>query len=103
MSGCFNAGTTVYKLVKLKSKERNVLCIKKTGTLSKKINQKNYEAFIQRFKTSAFKFRNVDEGGKVCTTISKFELSNKKESSEFSNNTCEAEFDPEEFLKQLIK
>lgn len=102
-SGCFSAGITVYKFIKLKNNEREVVYKKANAVATKKVTLKNYEVFIYRFKTSAFKFKHVEEGGKVCTTVSKFEIRDRKESSEFTNNTCEAEFDPEELLKQLLK
>lgn len=103
MSGCFNAGITTYKFAKLKSGERNVIYKKANVLTTKKITLKNYDTFIYRFKMSAMKFKYAEEGKYTCTTVTKFELSDKKESANFTNGTCEVEFDPEELLKQLLK
>ncbi len=103
MSGCFNAGITIYKFAKQKNNDRIVIYKKADALFNKKITSKNYDVFVYRFRTSEFKFKHADENGKVCTTISKFELGNQKQSVGFTNNTCEAEFNPEDFLLQLLK
>ena len=103
MSGCFSGGATIYKFAKLKNGERNVIYKKANDLTVKKITSKHYDTFIYRFKMSAFKFKYVEDGKYTCTTVTKFELSDKKESINFTNGSCEAEFDLEELLKQLLK
>ena len=102
-SGCFSAGTNIYKFAKLKNHDRNVIYKKANVWVTKKITLKNYDVFIYRFRSSEFKFKHADENGKVCTTVSKFEIGDQKESTSFTNNTCEAEFDPEHLLLELLK
>lgn len=100
-SGCFDAGTTTYKLAKQKNKDRVVVYGRGKGIETKKIPAKDYETFVNNFKVSEKKFSTMDTG--LCTLITEFELSAKKQSSKFTNRTCEAEFNPEEVLKQLMK
>ncbi len=101
-SGCFNAGANTYKFVKQKNKAYKIVCTidKKTGT--KKLSAKNYEAFVKRFEESAERFKDPDEK-QLCTTTSTFELSSKKGNLKFVNGTCQPEFNPEEYLMQLLK
>ncbi len=101
--GDFSTWTNIYKFAKLKNNDRNVVYKKANSWVTKKITLKNYDVFVYRFKSSAFKFKNIDEGANKCTTVTKFELSNKVDSGEFSNTTCEVEFNPEELLLQLLK
>ena len=101
-SGCFNAGTTTYKFVKQKNKEHKVIYSVEKLQVVKKISAKNYEAFLKRFEVSAERFKDPDEK-KSCTTISDFELKDKKQLVKFTNGTCQPEFNPEEFLLQLLK
>jgi len=100
-SGCFDAGTTVYKLVK-KKKQRWVILVKNTGVETKKITAKDYERFIKNYRDSFTKFSNMPEGNPTCTMTTEFELKDGKQASKFTNTSCEAEFNPEEFLKKLI-
>jgi hypothetical protein len=102
-SGCFDAGTLLYTLVKLKNNERFVLLKKDSILQKKKLTAKNYDVFVYRFRQSAQRFKYADENDKKCTLTTSFMISDKKQSLDFTNTSCEAEFNPEELLKQLMK
>ncbi len=99
-SGCFDAGTTIYKIAKQK-KNRVVIWTKNNVKETKKLSAKDYTAFVNNYKVSEKRFRGLDQG--VCTLITEFELNGKKQSSKFANRSCQAEYNPEEVLKQLMK
>lgn len=102
-SGCFNAGTLTYTLVKLKNNERQVILKKDTSVVKKKLSAKNYDVFVYRFRQSAQRFKYADEQEKKCTLTTSFRLQHRQQFSEFTNTSCEAEFNPEELLKKLMK
>jgi len=101
-SGCFNAGTNTYKFVKQKNGDRKVSCTIDKVSSTKKISLKNYDAFVKRFEGSAKRFSDPDEK-QMCTTVSDFEMNSKNGVSKFKNITCEPQFDPETYLRQLLK
>jgi hypothetical protein len=101
-SGCFNAGTNTYRFIRQKNGERKVDCTIDKVNSAKKISAKNYEAFVKRYQESAKRFSDPDEK-QMCTTTAEFEMSSKKGNSKFRNITCEPQFDPETYLKQLLK
>jgi hypothetical protein len=102
-SGCIDAGTVVYKLIRQKNNDRLVFSDKETTSRPKRLTAKNYEVFIYRFRQSSQRFKYADESEKKCTLTSYFKLNDKKQSSDFTNTSCEAEFNPEQLLQQLTK
>lgn len=102
-SGCIDSGTLSYVIVKSKNNDRIVFLKKDTVTQKKKLTSKNYDVFVYRFRQSAQRFKYADENEKKCTLTTSFVISDKKQSLDFTNSTCEAEFNPEELLKQLMK
>jgi hypothetical protein len=102
-SGCIESGVLIYKLARQKNKDRLVMYTIRGVAHKKKLSAKNYDVFTYRFRSSAQRFKYLDEETKTCTMQSTFELSDKKQKIDFRNTTCEAEFNPEELLKQLMK
>lgn len=102
-SGCFNAGTTSYLLIKNKCKTRKVNCTKTKSEFCKKLSAKNYSAFIKHYADCAEQYKNASAENQTCTMSTEFSLSGKNETLTFTNNNCKAEFNPEETLLKLIK
>jgi hypothetical protein len=102
-SGCIDAGTTVYKLIRQKNNDRLVVSDRDTTSKPKRMTAKNYDVFIYRFRQSAQRFKYADESEKKCTLTTYFKINDKKQSTDFTNTSCESEFNPEELLKQLTK
>lgn len=101
-SGCFNSGTVTYKIAKKKkSKDRIVIFTNNNVKESKVLSAKNYDAFLNNYRISHKKYSELENGS--CTLLTDFELKGKNQSSAFTNKTCEAEFNPEEILKKLMK
>lgn len=105
-SGCFHAYVLEVKMCKQKSGERKLIMKTDTGLVQKKLSAKNYSAFIKNYQASVNHFMKVEK--QTCTSITEFDLMNKTangrhNSSKFKNTSCEAEFNPELFLSQLLK
>jgi hypothetical protein len=101
-SGCFNSGTNTYTIVKLKTGERHIEYRKAGTPVTKKISSKKFDSFLLSFKNSMNRFKDPDEKSK-CTMVSDFELKNREQGISFRNGSCEAQFNPEETLLQLLK
>ena len=104
-SGCFNAYVLEVKMCKQKSGDRKLFMKSKMGREEKTISTKNYKAFIKQYENSCNHFITVK--GK-CTSITEFELMCKNKngsvnSTRFKNTSCEAEYNPEMFLQDLIR
>ena len=104
-SGCFNSYILEVKMCKQRSGDRKLIMRSKMGNEEKILSAKNYQAFIKNYNASVQHFINVGQG--KCTSISKFELTNKNKngsvnSTKFNNSTCEAEYNPEMFLQGLL-
>lgn len=105
-SGCFNAYILEVKMCKQKSGARKLIFRSKTGNDEKTISGKDYNAFIKNFQNSVDHFIKVGKG--KCTNTVAFELMCKNKngtvnSTTFKNSTCEAEYNPEMFLQELIR
>ncbi len=105
-SGCFDSYILEVKMCKQKSGDRKLIMKSKKGAEEKMLSSKNYKAFIENYKTSANHFITVDKG--KCTSISEFELMCKNKngsinSTKFKNTSCEAEYNPEMFLENLLR
>ncbi|MGZ3932997.1 MAG: hypothetical protein ACXVPQ_11430 [Bacteroidia bacterium] len=101
-SGCFNAGTNTYTIVKLKNGEREVSYTRGAVPALKKITAKKFDAFIASMRSSMNRFKDPEEKPR-CTMISVFTLKDKKHEIRFKNGSCEAQFNPEETLSQILK
>ena len=104
-SGCFHAYILEVRMYKLKSGERKLIMKTDTGMVEKKLSPKKYKLFIDNYTASTNHFINVDK--QKCTSVTEFDLYcyTKKGSvngSKFKNTSCEAEFNPEFFLQQLL-
>ena len=105
-SGCFHAYVLEVKMCKQKSGERKLIMKTDTGLVEKKLSAKNYSAFIKNYQASVNHFSKADK--QKCTSVTEFDLMNKTKngaynSSKFKNTSCEAEFNPELFLSQLLR
>lgn len=105
-SGCFHAYVLEVKMCKQKSGDRKLILKSDKGTEEKMLSAKNYKAFIKNYQTSVNHFVNSDKV--KCTSITEFELMNKTSngkfnSTRFKNTSCEAEYNPEMFLQDLIR
>ncbi len=105
-SGCFHAYVLEVKMCKQKSGDRKLIMKTDTGLVEKKLSAKNYSAFIKNYQKSVNHFSKISKQN--CTSITAFELMNKNtngsfNSSRFKNTSCEAEFNPEMFLGQLLR
>lgn len=101
-AGCFHSYTHTYVFVKQKNNERVVIYKKDTLMTSKPISAANYDAFISKFDISYKHFKS-SEGKNKCTTVSKYQLNHKGTSLDFTNGSCEAEYEPERLLMSLLK
>ncbi|HRD37376.1 MAG TPA: hypothetical protein PLC65_01985 [Bacteroidia bacterium] len=75
-------------------------------TEEKKISAKEFKAFMKNYENSVNHFISIDNG--KCTSITEFDLyrrytKEKTTSIKFKNTTCEAEFNPEMFLQNLLR
>ncbi len=105
-SGCFHAYVLEVKMCKQKSGDRKLIMKTDTGLVEKKLSAKNYFAFVKNYQASVNHFIKV--GKQKCTSVTEFDLMNKTKngaynSSKFKNTSCEAEFNPELFLGQLLR
>lgn len=105
-SGCFNAYILEVKMCK--QKRGNRLLIMKTDSKAeeKRISCKEFKSFMKNYETSVNYFATKDDG--KCTSITEFDLyrkynKDKTTSIKFKNTTCEAEFNPEMFLQNLLR
>ena len=102
MAGCFHSYSSTYTFVKQKNNERLVLYKKDSTMVSQRISAKSYDEFIAKYESSYEHF-SKQKDGKKCTSVSKYELSNKGKNLTFANGTCEAAFDPERTIRALLK
>lgn len=105
-SGCFNAYILQVKLCKQKSGVRKLILKTEKSLEEKRLSAKNYKAFIKKYESSANHFIGIDNG--KCTSTTEFDLyckssKDKIASTKFKNSTCEAEFNPELFLQDLLR
>lgn len=105
-SGCFNAYILEVKMCKQKRGERKLIMKTDSKTEEKKISAKEFKAFMKNYENSVNHFIGIDNG--KCTSITEFDLyrrytKEKTTSIKFKNTTCEAEFNPEMFLQNLLR
>lgn len=105
-SGCFNAYILEVKMCKQKRGDRKLIMRTDSKTEEKKISAKEFRAFMKNYENSVNHFISIDNG--KCTSITEFDLyrrytKEKTTSIKFKNTTCEAEFNPEIFLQNLLR
>lgn len=105
-SGCFNAYILEVKMCKQKRGDRKLIMRTDSKTEEKKISAKEFKAFMKNYENSVNHFISIDNG--KCTSITEFDLyrrytKEKTTSIKFKNTTCEAEFNPEMFLQNLLR
>lgn len=105
-SGCFNAYILEVKMCKQKRGDRKLIMKTDSKTEEKKISAKEFKAFMKNYENSVNHFISIDNG--KCTSITEFDLyrrytKEKTTSIKFKNTTCEAEFNPEMFLQNLLR
>lgn len=105
-SGCFNAYILEVKMCKQKGGDRKLIMKTDSKTEEKKISAKEFKAFMKNYENSVNHFIGIDNG--KCTSITEFDLyrrytKEKTTSIKFKNTTCEAEFNPEMFLQNLLR
>lgn len=105
-SGCFHAYILEVRMCKLKSGDRKLIMKTDTGMVEKKLSAKKYKLFIEKYIASSNHFSKVNK--QMCTSVTAFDLYcyTKKGStngSKFNNTSCEAEYNPEMFLSQLLR
>ncbi len=105
-SGCFNAYILEVKMCKQKRGDRKLIMKTDSKTEEKKISAKEFKAFMKNYENSVNHFIGIDNG--KCTSITEFDLyrrytKEKTTSIKFKNTTCEAEFNPEMFLQNLLR
>lgn len=105
-SGCFNAYILEVKMCKQKRGDRKLIMRTDSKTEEKKISAKEFKAFMKNYENSVNHFISIDNG--KCTSITEFDLyrrytKGKATSIKFKNTTCEAEFNPEMFLQNLLR
>ena len=93
-------------MCKQRSGERKLILRTEKSAEEKKLSAKNFKAFIKNYQNSANHFISVDNG--KCTSTTEFDLfykptKDKVTSVKFKNSTCEAEFNPELFLQELLR
>ncbi|MBP7809226.1 MAG: hypothetical protein KA163_08040 [Bacteroidia bacterium] len=105
-SGCFHAYVLEVKLCKQKSGERKLIMKTDTGLVEKKLSAKKYQAFINNYKASTNYF--IKNNKQTCTSTTEFDLYCKTKSgsangSKFKNVNCDAKYNPELFLQELLR
>jgi len=105
-SGCFHAYVLEVRMCKLKSGDRKLIMKTDTGLVEKKLSAKKYQAFINIYKTSTNYF--IKNNKQTCTSTTEFDLYCKTKSgstngSKFKNLNCDAKYNPEMYLSQLLK
>ncbi|MBL7893686.1 MAG: hypothetical protein JNK50_00230 [Bacteroidia bacterium] len=105
-SGCFNAYILEVKMCKQKRGDRKLIMRTDSKTEEKKISAKEFKTFMKNYENSVNHFIGIDNG--KCTSITEFDLyrrytKEKATSIKFKNTTCEAEFNPEMFLQNLLR
>ena len=105
-SGCFHAYVLEVKMCKKKSGDRKLIMKTDTGLVEKMLPLKKYNQFIANYKTSTNHF--IKSPKQTCTSVSEFDLWSKTKNgsingSKFKNGSCEAEYNPEMYLSQLLK
>jgi hypothetical protein len=102
-SGCFHSYIGIFKFCKQKNGSRKLIYRTDGDWTTKLVTSKKYSAFISKYKASVNHFKKIDTDKPACTSTVEFDLSNKKKNSKFKNTTCEADYNPEMFLMELIK
>lgn len=105
-SGCFHAYVLEVKMCRQKSGERKLIMKTDTGLVEKKLSVKKYNQFIANYKASTDHF--IKNPKQTCTSVTEFDLWCKTKSgsingSKFKNGNCNAKYNPELFLMNLIK
>lgn len=105
-SGCFHAYVLEVKMCKQKSGGRKLIMKTDTGLVEKRLSGKKYQSFINNYKTSTNYF--VKNNKQTCTSTTEFDLYCKTKSgsvngSKFKNLNCEAKYNPELFLQELLR
>ena len=105
-SGCFHAYVFEVKLCRQKSGERKLIMKTDTGLVEKRLTAKKYQAFINNYKTSTNYF--IKNNKQTCTSTTEFDLYCKTKSgsingSKFKNMNCDAKYNPEMFLQDLLR
>lgn len=105
-SGCFNAYILEVKMCKQKRGSRLLIMKTDSKTEEKRISSKEFKSFLKNYEASVNYFATKDDG--KCTSITEFDLyrkynKDKITSIKFKNTTCEAEFNPEMFLQNLLR
>ncbi len=105
-SGCFHAYVLEVKLCKQKSGERKLIMKTDTGLVEKKLSAKKYKSFISNYKASTNYF--IKNATQTCTSTTEFDLYCKTKSgsvngSKFKNVNCDAKYNPEMFLQDLLR
>ncbi len=105
-SGCFHAYVLEVKMIKQKSGDRKLIMKTDTGLVEKKLSAKKYKAFIDNYKTSTKYFTKNNK--QTCTSLTEFDLycftkSGSMNGSKFKNLNCDAKYNPEMLLAQLLK
>jgi hypothetical protein len=105
-SGCFNAYILEVKMCKQKSGNRKLILKTEKSLEEKTLSSKNYKAFIKKYETSVNHFIGIDNG--KCTSTTEFDLyckhsKDKITTVKYKNTTCEAAFNPELFLQELLR
>lgn len=105
-SGCFHAYVLEVKMCKQKSGGRTLLLKTDTGIVNRTLSAKKYKAFISNYKTSSNYFAKHNK--QTCTSVTEFNLycktkSGSRNSSGFRNLNCNAVYNPEFFLQDLLR
>ncbi len=105
-SGCFNAYILEVKMCKIKGGNRKLIIKTDSKKEEKKLSAKNFKAFLKKYESSVNHFSVIDNG--KCTSVTEFDLyrkysEGKTTTVKFKNTTCEAEFNPEMFLQDLLR
>lgn len=101
VAGCFSHYDQVYTFYKLAGNRRAVSYTTSSVTTTKKISRRAYKKFVAHFDKSYQHFRSR-ENTIHCTTVSSYKLSGGEQLVTFSNTSCEADYEPERYLKKLL-
>lgn len=102
VAGCFSQYDQTYTFYKLGGKRRAVSYTMASVTTTKTLSRRAYKKFMAHFDKSYKHFR-ARENTIHCTTVSSYKLSSSEHLVTFSNTSCEADFEPERYLKTLLK
>lgn len=100
-AGCFHSYDQTYTFYK-QGRKRRVVYRSGLDTLTKKIGRRAYKKFMACYRKSYDHFSPL--GDRIhCTTVSSYKLSGCELLATFSNISCEADYEPERLLKNLLK